>query len=391
MAVEMEKLILKYPGSDLKLLAGENGIHGQVTWVHVSELPNPGSFLKGGELVIMTCVCIDKKNPEKWLVSQLSSIRQAKASGVILNVGEYLPEIPQVCIAFCEKNDFPLFSLGWSTDLQEVTRPLCSYIIQENEREHTISNAFKNAIFFPDRQDLYVVPLSDYHFEPGDRYAVCTLSIGNPSSEPYQEAGELVQEIRARLKYRQKRASVFTADKEIVVVLCSDSADEVHSTAEDLFSHLRQRLSGEERLFAGVGKLTKSIRCVYKSYRQASSIRTLQQSSSVALTDCFYDNLGIYGLLLGIEDEDIKKDYVSRILGPLLDYDRKKGSDLTGAVRLYLKNGGSIQDTASELFIHKNTVTYRINLASQILHIDLSTLNGKMQVQLALLVHDMDA
>ena len=389
MAVAMKLLIQKYPGDDLELLAGSAGLYTPVSWVHVSELPRPGSFLKGGELVIMTCVCIDKRDPEGWLLGQIQSIRYAKASGVILNVGTYLPEIPQSCIDYCEENGFPLFSLGWKTDLQAVTRPLCAYLIQENEKDHTISNAFKNAIFFHDRQDLYVVPLSDYHFETEARYAVCVIKVLDCASEPYQEAQDRVQEIRTRLHYQKRKASVFLSDQEMIVVFCTDSEKGLRSAAEDLLQFVSSGLSEGEQMAAGVGKLTRSIRCVYKSYRQAAAIQALREKHIDTGTSCFYEDMGIYRLLLGIEEEDIKKDYVARVLGPLLEHDRKKGTNLVEVVRLYLKNEGSIQDTASQLFIHKNTVTYKINQASEILGIDLSTFSGKMQVQMALLVYDI--
>jgi PucR family transcriptional regulator, purine catabolism regulatory protein len=51
---------------------------------------------------------------------------------------------------------------------------------------------------------------------------------------------------------------------------------------------------------------------------------------------------------------------VDRILGPLVDYDREHETDLLGTLRTYLECDRSPARAAKELFVHKQTVIYRI-------------------------------
>ena len=53
------------------------------------------------------------------------------------------------------------------------------------------------------------------------------------------------------------------------------------------------------------------------------------------------------------------------------EYDQKKQTNLLYTLELYLKHNKSLSAAAEELFIHKNTMTYRLNTISKITSIDL--------------------
>ena len=67
---------------------------------------------------------------------------------------------------------------------------------------------------------------------------------------------------------------------------------------------------------------------------------------------------------------------------PLLEYDALHHTDLAGVLQCYLRHDGSLQDTANELIVHRNTVNYKINKASEILKMDLTRLENRLQVML---------
>ena len=48
----------------------------------------------------------------------------------------------------------------------------------------------------------------------------------------------------------------------------------------------------------------------------------------------------------------------------------------------FIRHDGSLQDTANELIVHRNTVNYKINKASEILKMDLTRLENRLQVML---------
>jgi len=79
---------------------------------------------------------------------------------------------------------------------------------------------------------------------------------------------------------------------------------------------------------------------------------------------------------LDVSDKRILKNFALKYLQPLIDYDEQYGSDLITTLEAYLKNDKKISRTADELFIHRNTVRYRIDRINDILGVDLE--DGEM-------------
>ena len=58
-------------------------------------------------------------------------------------------------------------------------------------------------------------------------------------------------------------------------------------------------------------------------------------------------------------------------------------------LRSYLKHDGSVKETADELFVHRNTINYKLKKAEELLNVELSSLNTRLQLLLAFMIHDM--
>ncbi|HEX2469487.1 MAG TPA: helix-turn-helix domain-containing protein [Candidatus Limnocylindrales bacterium] len=71
--------------------------------------------------------------------------------------------------------------------------------------------------------------------------------------------------------------------------------------------------------------------------------------------------LGPYGLLLQASSRDELEAFAHGTLGPLVEHDRRHGAELTKTLRVFLEEDRVQRRTAARLFIHVNTVAYRIN------------------------------
>ena len=59
-----------------------------------------------------------------------------------------------------------------------------------------------------------------------------------------------------------------------------------------------------------------------------------------------------------------------RALAPVHDYDARTRSDLSRTLRLYVESGGNLAATAEWLFLHRNSVTYRLQRTQELSGID---------------------
>ena len=82
---------LKLPNfTDLRLLAGKDGLLSEVTNVTVVDTPDGTNWLNGGELVITTAYMLHE---EKDLLEFLRTLSSKKAAGVGIKENRYLTEI----------------------------------------------------------------------------------------------------------------------------------------------------------------------------------------------------------------------------------------------------------------------------------------------------------
>jgi PucR family transcriptional regulator, purine catabolism regulatory protein len=73
------------------------------------------------------------------------------------------------------------------------------------------------------------------------------------------------------------------------------------------------------------------------------------------------DELGLPGLLAGIRDDLGASDFVTRVLGPVLDHDADGAGGLIATLRAYLAHGCRPGPAADELCIHRHTLAYRLD------------------------------
>ncbi|MGH3387567.1 MAG: helix-turn-helix domain-containing protein [Actinomadura sp.] len=97
------------------------------------------------------------------------------------------------------------------------------------------------------------------------------------------------------------------------------------------------------------------------------------------------DELGFVGLLIG-DNRDVAA-FLTATLGPVLDYDARRGTGLEQTLETYFGTGGSLARTAERLHIHVNTVTQRLDRITQLLGADWQEPGRALEIQLALRLH----
>ncbi|MFS4097811.1 helix-turn-helix domain-containing protein [Streptomyces sp. AF1A] len=95
--------------------------------------------------------------------------------------------------------------------------------------------------------------------------------------------------------------------------------------------------------------------------------------------------LGFLGVLLG-EGHDVD-GFVTATLGPLLEYDAQRGTQLVRTLRAYFGCGGSLTRAKEELHVHVNTVVQRLDRIQALLGPGWNTPEQMLELHLALRLH----
>ncbi|MFF6777660.1 helix-turn-helix domain-containing protein [Streptomyces sp. NPDC012637] len=94
------------------------------------------------------------------------------------------------------------------------------------------------------------------------------------------------------------------------------------------------------------------------------------------------EDLGFLGLLLS-DDHDVD-GFVESAIGPVLDYDAERFTDLTRTLEAYFASGGSPTNAAEALHVHPNTVSRRLERIGELLGPEWQKPGQVLEVQLAL-------
>jgi DNA-binding PucR family transcriptional regulator len=96
-----------------------------------------------------------------------------------------------------------------------------------------------------------------------------------------------------------------------------------------------------------------------------------------------FDQLGIYRILDTGESRDEIESFVREWLGSLMDYDAQKHADLVRTLSQYLECGGSYDETAAALVIHRSTLRYRLGRIREITQLDLNDVDSRLNLHVA--------
>jgi GAF domain-containing protein/sugar diacid utilization regulator len=97
-------------------------------------------------------------------------------------------------------------------------------------------------------------------------------------------------------------------------------------------------------------------------------------------------DLGFAGLLLGGGTGDIDA-FIAATIGPVIDYDRRRGTALRQTLESYFAAGASPARAAELLHVHVNTVTQRLERIATLLGEQWQRPDRALEIQLALRLH----
>jgi sugar diacid utilization regulator/GAF domain-containing protein len=101
------------------------------------------------------------------------------------------------------------------------------------------------------------------------------------------------------------------------------------------------------------------------------------------------DQLGIYQLLLQTTASADLVGFAERVIGPLREHDARSTSELQATLRTYLDTGCSVKATAEALYVHPNTVAYRLQRIGKILDVDLKAPKELLRLQWSLMIDEV--
>ncbi len=387
MSITLREIVKQVEHLEMKLVAGEAGLNREVLWTHMVDSDTISAFLQGQELTFTTGIGISEKLP---LLKLVQEVYRNGASGIVINIGPYVDKIGQDVLDFANEKAFPVFEVPWKIHMAEIMRIICFAITKEQQSRIEVTAALNNAFLCPAQEELYVFPLMRKGYLADSVYTAVTIRV---EVQKNTVAGERMEQLHSQLgshlRCNYKRILCCAQEKQLVLVLCDYTGQERKHVLTYIFQHFCNELKKEETAVFCVGNQAEELRQLHKSYETANQMAEVSALGRIPGEEVYgrhkmivYKNAGIFRILFALKDEEVMQGYVRDTVQPLLEYDALHHTDLAGVLQCYLRHDGSLQDTANELIVHRNTVNYKINKASEILEMDLTRLENRLEVML---------
>ncbi len=360
---------------NLKLIAGKEGMTNTVRWVHMVEDRQVPDFLHGNELVFTTGIGHVGMDP---LLEFVKRLRKHGASGVVVNIGPYLSDVPQDVIDYCNKENFPLFTLPWSVYIIDITYDFCRRIIENEKIETTAAEAFKNLILCPEQGKKYYSFLEQHGFGKEVGYRLFTLKFykaGKNITEEF-ECSNHIKLWSILAKSKDYPSAMFVLKNTIAVIRQDAGTGFIKNLTATLDAVCKQK---NLTYVMGISSERKGYKSAEKLLFEAESARKTAIADNKSFE--FYSEIGIHKILFGVTDKAILKEFADGQLDEIISYDKEYKTDYAKILYEYLVCDGSVMAVADNYGFHRNTVNTKIKNIKSIFGIELT---GEKKAELLL-------
>jgi sugar diacid utilization regulator len=130
------------------------------------------------------------------------------------------------------------------------------------------------------------------------------------------------------------------------------------------------------------GGFHKGIDGLRRSFREAH--QALEIGARLTMRrPIWFDEVQLYLLLEVFTRGEEAREWFARVLGPLLEYDRRNRTQMVQTMEAYFDASQSLQQTALALHVHPNTLKYRLQRIRQVLGQDPFVGENQLQFYLA--------
>ncbi len=382
---------------NLKIVGGTEGLDRALHWVHVVELPDVMHWTLGGELLFMTGIGI--RDNLAILPRIVEECSHRNVSGLVLNIGPYIPATPPEAVTLADKLNFPLFELPWDVKIVEVTKEICNHIMSQQVEEKSVQDIIENILYaecsnpevLSTRAALY-----DYDLNKPHRVFFVRYCRNLPFNKADMDMEQRVLEDKLKIQqivhdaFRRAGKKVLSTSRSdrIVLLVPSDGsmqeAQRIESIAQNILQTAKEQLQNIP-VYIGWGNPFDNLRDGKKSMEQAEL--ALKVSITSGKKHYFgYDALGFYKVLFNVSNRHELEGFRLEVLGPLNTYDQRHKGELLPTLTAFLEDTENLGLVSDKLHIHRNTLRYRMQKVEELTGRNLNDTQDRMHLYFATVV-----
>lgn len=215
--------------------------------------------------------------------------------------------------------------------------------------------------------------------------------------EPYLEndyfwnqSEELVSKILKKHLKRSFDQVIVGSNGALFTTLVSYAPNRFKGVTQLLRDDMKQALEemdrnlGKGKFRIGIGSAYTDLKMIGKSFKEANTALSIAKKFDRKGSIVFFEDVGMHRILAMIQNTEDIRDFCNDFLKDLKNSDPDNTNMLLETLHNYLLCDCAIKITAQKMFLHPNTVAYRIKKIKQIIKCDLESAEFKFTYLFAL-------
>lgn len=382
--------------SVLRLRAGGAGLNRPIRWIYFADALEcikteyrVEDYVHGGEFVVLTSPRMT--GDVERLMAIVPQLRALHIAALGINEGQ----ISEALIRYCDAERLPLFELSERYPLVDLSQLLCQRIVTEqNTRsaEQLLLSSIIDAEHL-NRDNVYAqarllgIDLSGY-------FCVAEFAFApqkDAGAEDPLALGRAVRRIVCAEFSARFPSGILTQLQAGSVLSLVPAGKLAAPLFREILETIVHRVQAEYRadVTVGVGEDAGCLEDVRESRAQAAAAIRIAEASRVRASVVFYREQGLYTLLSHVSDGRFLDEFSQKRLGKLLYADEVSDGHLCETLECYLTHNLSQKDTAAALFIHRNTLSYRLGRIREILGKEYTDIDSCLELRLAFMIRNL--
>lgn len=386
MEVTVEDVMNLPSTKNCKVVAGRLGLCKTVRWFLGLLSPVVEPWVHKHEVLFVYGTGMDTS--DSALVFLLEQCANKEVSALFLIIGPVFERIPDAVIARADELKLPLIEMPNEVPVVDITKEMAELIMNRHRMWDEKGILLKNLIFGHESDyEKYGKQLGQICVDLELHSYMNIICVGFDEQEMRMNSSIRPDVEQTILSLFNKSLYFWNNDSELVLLVnnIERNAIELEKLCKKFVKNLLQ-ISGKAVVGVGIGNAVPDIVNVPESYQNA--LKALCYRGENQIVSSYEQLSNIKKLLSEVHSDKVLRFCFQNTIGKILEYDEQHESNLLNTLRVYLEEEGNISKSSQKLFIHRNTMVYRINKINGLLGMEIDKTNNMIELNIAFCCYD---